>query len=99
MNAQLHHANNFTPPRSSARTWNASAAGRTGASPTPGPVWDEAEALAGLDTILDAFVDEVAPDGTQLADERESLLWGFVNNPAHADDAAGPEPSTSSPRS
>ena len=21
----------------------------------------------------------VAPDGTQLADERESLLWGFVN--------------------
>ena len=23
--------------------------------------------------------DAVAPDGTQLADERESLLWGFVN--------------------
>ena len=21
----------------------------------------------------------VGPDGTQLADERESLLWGFVN--------------------
>ena len=47
--------------------------------PDPRAVWDEAEALAGLDTILDAFVDEVAPDGTQLADERESLLWGFVN--------------------
>ena len=42
-------------------------------------VWDESEALAGLDTILDAFVDGVAPDGVQLADERESLLWGFVN--------------------
>ena len=42
-------------------------------------VWDESEALAGLDSILDAFVDEVAPDGVQLADERESLLWGFVN--------------------
>ena len=42
-------------------------------------IWDRDEALAGLDTILDNFVDEIAPDGTQLADERESLLWGFVN--------------------
>ncbi|WP_428102930.1 DUF2493 domain-containing protein [Candidatus Rariloculus sp.] len=42
-------------------------------------IWDRDEALAGLVTILDNFVDEIAPDGTQLADERESLLWGFVN--------------------
>ena len=47
--------------------------------PDPRAVWDHDEALAGLDTILDTFVDEIAPDGTQLADERESLLWGFVN--------------------
>ena len=47
--------------------------------PDPRAVWDRDEALAGLDTILDNFVDEIAPDGTQLADERESLLWGFVN--------------------
>ena len=42
-------------------------------------IWDRDEALAGLEAILDTFVDEIAPDGTQLADERESLLWGFVN--------------------
>ncbi|WP_428098027.1 DUF2493 domain-containing protein [Candidatus Rariloculus sp.] len=47
--------------------------------PDPRAVWDRDEALAGLDTILDAFVDEIAPDGTQFADERESLLWGFIN--------------------
>ena len=47
--------------------------------PDPRAVWDRDEALAGLDTILDTFVDEIAPDGTQFADERESLLWGFVN--------------------
>ena len=47
--------------------------------PDPRAIWDHDEALAGLDTILDAFVEEIAPDGTQLADERESLLWGFVN--------------------
>ena len=49
------------------------------AEPDPRAVWDRDEALAGLDTVLDAFVDEIAPDGTQFADERESLLWGFVN--------------------
>ena len=47
--------------------------------PDPRAIWDHDEALAGLETILDAFIDEIAPDGTQLADERESLLWGFVN--------------------
>ena len=47
--------------------------------PDPRAIWDETEALIGLGTVLDAFVEEIAPDGTQLADERESLLWGFVN--------------------
>ena len=45
--------------------------------PDPRAVWDESEALAGLDNVLDIIVDEIAPDGTQFADERESLLWGF----------------------
>ena len=54
-----------------------------GATPGPDefdnrPVWDEAEATA---TVLKAFhlLAEAAPDGTQLADERRNLLWGFVN--------------------
>ena len=32
--------------------------------------WDEA--IAGIDQAI-------VPDGTQLADKRESMLWGFVN--------------------
>ena len=53
---------------------------------TPGPdepdnrfVWNEAEALAAIEQTVHALIENVAPDGTQLADERESLLWGFVN--------------------
>ena len=53
---------------------------------TPGPdehdsrdIWDPEEAIAALDDAFDALAHVVAPDGTQLADERESLLWGFVN--------------------
>ena len=53
---------------------------------TPGPdepdnrlVWGEDEALAGVEQAFHALIETVAPDGTQLADERESLLWGFVN--------------------
>ena len=42
------------------------------------PVWDEGEAT---DAVIKAFgaLTEAAPDGTQLADERRNLLWGFVN--------------------
>ncbi len=52
---------------------------------TPGPdefdnrtVWDVTEST---DAVLRAFhlLAEAAPDGTQLADERSNLLWGFVN--------------------
>ena len=54
-----------------------------GATPGPDefdnrPVWDENEST---DAVLRAFhvLAEAAPDGTQLADERGNLLWGFVN--------------------
>jgi len=55
-----------------------------GATPGPDepdnrPVWDEAEAVAGIEQAVHTLIESVAPDGTQLADERESLLWGFVN--------------------
>ena len=42
-------------------------------------VWDKDDAT---DAVAEAFriiAEGVAPDGFQLADERESLLWGFVN--------------------
>ncbi len=42
-------------------------------------VWDADDAT---DAVLESFrilCEGVAPDGFQLADERESLLWGFVN--------------------
>ena len=55
-------------------------------SATPGPdefdnreIWNEEEALAGIEEAIHILAGTVAPDGTQLADERESLLWGFVN--------------------
>ena len=55
-----------------------------GAVPGPGEpdnrfVWNEDEAIPAVEEIVHALVACVAPDGTQLADERESLLWGFVN--------------------
>ena len=78
MNAQLHHAN-ASPTAVICENLEYFGGRPNRGEPDPRAVWDESEALAGLDTILDAFADEVAPDGTQLADERESLLWGFVN--------------------
>ena len=55
-----------------------------GATPEPGEpdnrvVWDEAEAVAGIEQTVHTLIQSIAPDGTQLADEREGLLWGFVN--------------------
>ena len=57
---------------------------RHGATPGPDepdnrPVWDEDGALAGIEQTFHTLIETVAPDGYQLADERESLLWGFVN--------------------
>ena len=42
-------------------------------------VWDRDDAHTALDEAFRIIAQGIAPDGTQLADERESLLWGFVN--------------------
>ena len=42
-------------------------------------IWNKEEALAGIEEAIHILAGVVAPDGTQLSDERESLLWGFVN--------------------
>ena len=41
--------------------------------------WDRDDALAAVSESFRILSQGVAPDGFQLADERESLLWGFVN--------------------
>ena len=45
----------------------------------PREVWDEADATDAVSEAFRIIAEGVAPDGFQLADERESLLWGFVN--------------------
>ena len=55
-----------------------------GASPERGEfdsrdVWDADDAILAVHEAFRVLARGVAPDGTQLADERESLLWGFVN--------------------
>ena len=42
-------------------------------------VWDEDDATFALQEAFRILAQGVAPDGFQIADERESLLWGFVN--------------------
>ena len=42
-------------------------------------VWDEDDATCALQEAFRILADGVTPDGFQLADERESLLWGLVN--------------------
>ena len=42
-------------------------------------VWDADEAICAMQEAFGLLADAVAPDGLQLADERESMLWGFVN--------------------
>ena len=42
-------------------------------------VWDQDDALDALSEAIRVIVDGVTVEGTQMADERESLLWGFVN--------------------
>ncbi|MDE0175590.1 MAG: DUF2493 domain-containing protein [Defluviicoccus sp.] len=55
-----------------------------GAAPEKGEfdtreVWDADDAIAAVAESFRILSQGVAPDGFQLADERESLLWGFVN--------------------
>ena len=45
----------------------------------PREVWDEDDVLAAVAEAFRIMAEGACPDGTQLADERESLLWGFVN--------------------
>ena len=42
-------------------------------------VWDQDDATDAVSEAFRILAEGVAPDGFQLADERESLLWGFVN--------------------
>ncbi len=42
-------------------------------------VWDQDDAIDAIRAAFELLADGIGPDGTQLADERESLLWGFVN--------------------
>ena len=55
-----------------------------GATPERGEVdsrviWDEDDAIDALGEAIRTMVHGITVDGTQLADEREALLWGFVN--------------------
>ena len=42
-------------------------------------VWDADEATGAVCEAFRIIAEGACPDGLQLADERESLLWGFVN--------------------
>ncbi|MXY40395.1 MAG: DUF2493 domain-containing protein [Rhodospirillaceae bacterium] len=42
-------------------------------------IWDADDAIDAVSEAFRILAEGVGPDGTQLADERESLLWGFVN--------------------
>ena len=42
-------------------------------------VWDRDDATDAVSEAFRILAQGVSPDGFQLADERESLLWGFVN--------------------
>ena len=55
-----------------------------GASPERGEldsreVWDEDDAIDALGEAIRIIVDGITVEGTQMADEREPMLWGFVN--------------------
>ena len=42
-------------------------------------IWDADDAIDAVHEAFRILARGVGPDGTQLSDERESLLWGFVN--------------------
>ena len=55
-----------------------------GATPESGEfdnreIWDRDDALAAVAESFRILAHGVTVDGTQLADERESLMWGYVN--------------------
>ena len=42
-------------------------------------IWDEDDATGALNEAIRIIVDGITVDGTQMADEREALLWSIVN--------------------
>ena len=82
-----HHLDENTVPTDETHTASATVcehAALFGAAPErgefdPRDVWDEDDALAAVGEAFRILAEGACPDGTQLADERESLLWGFVN--------------------
>ncbi len=79
----MHEVDNIEAQNESFTAMVCEQAALFGATPGPDefdnrPVWGEAESTA---AVLKAFhlLAEAAPDGTQFADERRNLLWGFVN--------------------
>ena len=42
-------------------------------------IWDADDAIDAVSEAFRILAEGIGPVGTQLADERESLLWGFVN--------------------
>ena len=42
-------------------------------------VWDEDDAIDALSEAIRVIVGGITVDGTQMADEREALMWGFAN--------------------
>ena len=55
-----------------------------GASPERGEldsrvVWDEDDAMEAMSEAIRVIVDGITVDGTQMADEREPLMWGLTN--------------------
>ncbi len=55
-----------------------------GASPERGEidsreVWDEDDATGALNEAIRIMVDGITVEGTQMADEREALMWSIVN--------------------
>ena len=53
-------------------------------------VWDADDAIDAVHEAFRILAQGVGPDGTQLSDERESLLWGFVNMLDSPDPASRP---------
>ena len=55
-----------------------------GASPERGEldsrvVWDEDDAMEAMSEAIRVIVDGITVEGTQMADEREPLMWGLTN--------------------
>lgn len=42
-------------------------------------VWEEDHTMAAINQLMGVVAEDVAIEGTQMASERRSLMWGFVN--------------------